>query len=78
MTTFEMEGTEGEAPPQEFDFTFEVSGKLLWDMKAGHPSEFQFGGDVEMSISVTGDFNGAEVTQKQIFEGEYESAATFE
>ncbi len=77
-TTFEIEGEEEAAGTQSFEFTFVISGTLLWNMEAGVASEFQFGGDVEMLITSEQTFGEAEVVQTQLFEGEFESSATFE
>ena len=78
-TSFEIEDESEEAAGvQTFEFTFGVSGTLLWDMEKGVASEFQFGGDVEMLIVNAGTFGEAEVEQIQRFEGEFESTAKFE
>lgn len=77
-TSFDVEGGEEAMGSQTFDFTFEISGKLLWDMEAGVASEFQFGGEVEMQITAEQTFGEAEVVQSQFFEGEFESTAKFE
>ncbi len=77
-TSFDVDGPDEQMGSQTFEFTFEVSGKLLWDMEAGVASEFQFGGDVEMRIKNEQTFGDTDVVQSQVFEGEFESTAKFE
>ncbi|MFT7075648.1 MAG: hypothetical protein ACJA0P_001660 [Planctomycetota bacterium] len=78
-TSFEMDRSDGgEGPVQGFELTFDLEGKLLWDLEKGTASEFELEGDVEMTVILSGDMQGMEFAQTQRFEGELKSSATFE
>ncbi|QDV06878.1 hypothetical protein Poly30_23950 [Planctomycetes bacterium Poly30] len=79
-TEFELDLSEDglEGPTQGFELTFEIEGTLIWDLEAGHAVEFQWGGDVEMTVTLSGELEIGELAQIQLFEGTLECSATFE
>ncbi len=83
-TEIELEREAPEGAPeglelqQGFDFSFDVSGTLLWNMESGIAVSMEMEADVEMNTSNTQTMGDQSVKQVQYFEGEYTATATFE
>ncbi|MDC3307375.1 hypothetical protein OAV47_00920 [bacterium] len=69
---------EGLELQQGFEFSFDVSGTLLWNMEAGIAISMEMEADVEMNTSNTQTMGDQSVKQVQYFEGEYSATASFE
>ncbi len=69
---------EGLVLQQGFEFSFDVSGTLLWNMESGIAVSMEMEADVEMNTSNTQTMGDQSVKQVQYFEGEYTATATFE
>jgi hypothetical protein len=72
------EAPEGLELFQGFEFSFDVSGTLLWNMEAGIAISMEMEADVEMNASNTQTVGEQSLKQVQYFEGEYTATATFE
>jgi len=72
------EAPEGLELQQAFEFSFDVSGTLLWNMEAGIAISMEMEADVEMNTSNIQTMGEQSIKQVQYFEGEYTSTATFE
>ncbi len=83
-TEIELEREAPEGAPeglelqQGFEFSFDVSGTLLWNMESGIAVSMEMEADVEMNTSNTQTMGDQSVKQVQYFEGEYTATATFE
>ncbi len=69
---------EGLELQQSFEFSFDVSGTLLWNMEEGIAISMELEADVEMTTSNTQTMGEQSLKQVQYFEGEYTATATFE
>ncbi|MDB2576339.1 hypothetical protein N9185_00645 [bacterium] len=69
---------EGLELEQGFEFSFDVSGTLLWNMESGIAISMEMEADVEMNNSNTQTMGEQSIKQVQYFEGEYTATATFE
>ena len=69
---------EGLELQQSFEFSFDVSGTLLWNMEEGIAISMELESDVEMTTSNTQTMGEQSLKQVQYFEGEYTATATFE
>lgn len=63
---------------QGFEFSFDLSGTLLWDVETGIASSFELEADVEMNTSTSQTMGDQSIRQVQYFEGTYTATATFE
>ncbi|MCB9915165.1 MAG: hypothetical protein H6828_08455 [Planctomycetes bacterium] len=68
----EIEDGEGELT-RTFEFSFELTGELRWDVDGGHCAALTLSGDVGMELTEDSEIHGSghtiEITQKQDFEG---------
>jgi len=69
---------EGLELQQSFEFSFDVSGTLLWNMEEGIAISMELEADVEMNTSNIQTMGEQSLKQVQYFEGEYTATATFE
>lgn len=72
------EAPEGLELQQGFEFSFDVSGTLLWNMEDGIAISMEMEADVEMNTSNIQTMGEQSLKQVQYFEGEYTATATFE
>lgn len=83
-TEIEMEREAPEEAPdglefsQTYEFSFDVSGTLLWDMERGIATSMELEADVEMNTANVQSNGDMTLRQIQYFEGEYTATATFE
>ncbi|MEM6673189.1 MAG: hypothetical protein AAF726_10105 [Planctomycetota bacterium] len=69
---------EGFEASQTFSFSFDIEGKLEWDLESGVASSMELDAEVEMELLSTNSMGETSLVQRQTYEGTFESRVTFE